>query len=58
MGYVVLQILHMLLTIIIFFDLNINAASGSTSLYAYGITSSTNDYNGATITLRLGFVKD
>tara|TARA_R100000322_G_scaffold150446_1_gene107549 strand:- start:1064 stop:1594 length:531 start_codon:yes stop_codon:yes gene_type:complete len=36
----------------------VKAASGSTSLYAYGITSSTNDYNGATITLRLGFVKD
>ena len=36
----------------------VKAASGVTSLYAYGITSSTNDYNGATITLRLGFIKD
>jgi hypothetical protein len=36
----------------------VKAASGVTSLYAYGITNSTNDYNGATITLRLGFIKD
>ena len=36
----------------------IKAVSDSTSLYAYGITNSTNDYNGATITLRLGIVKD
>ena len=36
----------------------IKAESGTTSLYAYGITDSSNDYNGATITLRLGIVKD
>ena len=36
----------------------VKAASGTTSLYAYGITDSTNDYNGATITLRLGIIKD
>ena len=36
----------------------VKAASTTSSLYAYGITNSTNDYNGATITLRLGFVKD
>ena len=36
----------------------VKAASGTTSLYAYGITNSSNDYNGSTITLRLGFVKD
>jgi hypothetical protein len=36
----------------------LKAATGSRSLYAYGITNSTNDYNGATITLRLGIVKD
>ena len=36
----------------------LKAASSSKSLYAYGITNSTNDYNGATITLRLGIVKD
>ena len=36
----------------------IKAVSGSKSLYAYGITDSTNDYNGSTITLRLGIVKD
>jgi hypothetical protein len=34
------------------------AASDTTSLYCYGITNSTNDYNSATITLRLGFVQD
>ena len=36
----------------------VKAVSTTKSLYAYGITNSTNDYNGATITLRLGFVKD
>ena len=36
----------------------VKAAASTKSLYAYGITSSTNDYNGSTITLRLGFIKD
>ena len=36
----------------------VKAASSSTSLYAYGITSSNNDYNGSTITLRLGILRD
>ena len=36
----------------------VKAASGTTSLYAYGITNSTNDYNASTMRLRLGFVKD
>ena len=36
----------------------VKAVSTTKSLYAYGITNSTDDYNGATITLRLGFVKD
>ena len=36
----------------------VKAASSSTSLYAYGITNSTNDYNGSTITLRLGILRD
>jgi hypothetical protein len=36
----------------------VQAASSSRSLYAYGITDSANDYNGSTITLRLGFVQD
>ena len=36
----------------------VKAADSSQSLYAYGITNSTNDYNGASITLRLGFIKD
>tara|TARA_Y100001938_G_C8062406_1_gene418119 strand:+ start:547 stop:1077 length:531 start_codon:yes stop_codon:yes gene_type:complete len=36
----------------------IKASDTSKSLYAYGITNSTNDYNGSTITLRLGVVKD
>ena len=36
----------------------IKAAEDTRSLYAYGITSSTNHYKGATITLRLGFIKD
>ena len=36
----------------------VKAAEGTKSLYAYGITNSTNDYNAATITLRLGFIKD
>ena len=36
----------------------VKAASSSASLYAYGITNSTNDYNGATITLRLGIMRD
>ena len=34
------------------------AASGSTSLYAYGIVQNTADYNQGSIVLRLGFVKD
>ena len=36
----------------------VKAAASTKSLYAYGITDSANDYNGATITLRLGIVKD
>lgn len=36
----------------------VKAASGTTSLYAYGITASTNDYNASTMRLRLGIVKD
>ncbi len=36
----------------------IKAAEGTTSLYAYGITNSANDYNGSTITLRLGIMRD
>ena len=36
----------------------VKAASGTRSLYAYGITASTDDYNASTIRLRLGFVKD
>ena len=34
------------------------AASGSTSLYAFGIARSTNDYEEGSAVLRLGFVKD
>ena len=36
----------------------LKASSDSTSMYIWGITNSTNDYNGATITLRLGVIKD
>lgn len=36
----------------------LKAESDSTSMYVWGITNSSNDYNGATITLRLGIVKD
>ena len=36
----------------------LKAAAGTKSMYAYGITDSTDDYNGATITLRLGVIKD
>ena len=36
----------------------VKAASTTKSLYVYGITNSTNDYNESTITLRLGFLKD
>ena len=34
------------------------AASGSTSLYCFGIAQSTNDYEEGSAVLRLGFVKD
>ena len=34
------------------------AKANSSSLYCYGITQSSNDYNGATITLRIGVVKN
>ena len=34
------------------------AASGSTSLYAFGIAGSSNDYEEGSAILRLGFVKD
>lgn len=36
----------------------LKAASGTSSMYVYGITNSGNDYNGATITLRIGVIKD
>ena len=36
----------------------LKAASGTSSMYVYGITNSANDYNGATITLRIGVIKD
>lgn len=36
----------------------IKAASGTKSLYAYGITNSANDYNASTMRLRLGILKD
>ena len=36
----------------------IKAAEDTRSLYAYGITNSANDYNGGTITLRLGIMRD
>ena len=36
----------------------LKAEAGSKSVYVWGATSSTNDYNGATITLRLGIIKD
>ena len=36
----------------------LKAAASTKSLYVWGITDSTNDYNGATITLRIGVIKD
>ena len=36
----------------------LKAASGSTSLYVWGIASGTTNYAGATITLRIGVIKD
>ncbi len=36
----------------------VEAASDSRSLYVWGITNSANDYNGATISLKIGLVQD
>ena len=36
----------------------LKAASDSTSLYVWGISSDDSDYNSATITLRIGVIKD
>jgi len=36
----------------------LKASADTKSMYAYGITNSTDDYNGATITLRIGVIKD